>query len=71
MTNVVSDSEGDIFATREGELRLILDKHDYAWIKGKQRTPLTSLPLGDNLRLIFVELGIYTGQPFGTPCDDL
>jgi len=84
MTNVVSDSEGDIFATKGGELRLIFNKETKGrdntyttvarepfWIKGKQKTALTWVPVEDNLYLIYVELGVYAGQPLGTPCDDL
>jgi len=69
MTNVVSDSEGDIFATHTGELRLVLDKKESAWVKGKQRTTLKLLPLEDNVQLIYSELGMYAGEPLGTPCD--
>jgi hypothetical protein len=69
MTNVVSDSEGDIFATRTGELRLVLDKNESYWVKGKARTALKLLPLEDNVRLIYSELGVYAGEPLGTPCD--
>jgi hypothetical protein len=69
MTNVVSDSEGDIFATRSGELRLVLDKKESVWVKGKQRTTLRLLPLEDNVQLIYSDLGVYAGQPLGTPCD--
>ncbi len=76
MTNVVSDSKGDIFATRSGELRLVIPKggegeREPVWIKGKKKTPLTWVPIEDNGNLIYVELGVYTGQALGTPCDDL
>jgi hypothetical protein len=71
MTNVVSDSEGDIFATRSGELRLVLDKKESFWVQGKSRTPLKLLPLEDNVRLIYSDLGVYAGEPLGTPCDVL
>jgi hypothetical protein len=76
MTNVVSDSKGDIFATKSGELRLVIPKdasgeREPIWIKGKKKTPLTWVPIEDNGNLIYVELGVYTGQPLGTPCDDL
>jgi hypothetical protein len=71
MTNVVSDSEGDIFATRDGQLRLILDKREYAWIAKKTKVPLVPLPIEDNHALIYSDLGVYAGEPLGTPCDDL
>lgn len=71
MVNVVSDSEGDVFATRSGELRLVLDKHESVWVKGKVRAPLKLLPLDENVHLIYSDLGVYAGEPLGTPCDVL
>jgi hypothetical protein len=71
MVNVVSDSEGQIFSTRSGDLRLVLDRHEAAWVKGKARTTLVPLPIEDNAALIYGDLGAYTGQRLGTPCDDL
>jgi hypothetical protein len=71
MTNVVSDSEGDVFATPSGSLRLVLDKHETSWIEGKKTTPLVSLPIPENIVLIYSDLGVYSGERLGTPCDDL
>jgi hypothetical protein len=79
MTNVVSDSKGDIFATKTGELRLVIpregegggDERVPVWIAGKKKTSLTWVPIEDNGKLVYTELGVYTGQPLGTPCDDL
>jgi hypothetical protein len=71
MVNVVSDSEGQIFSTKSGDLRLVLDRHEAAWVKGKSRTTLVPLPIEDNAPLIYGDLGAYTGQRLGTPCDDL
>jgi hypothetical protein len=71
MTNVVSDSQGDIFATRTGQLRLILDKKESTWVHGKARKPLTLVPVEDNHVMIYTDLGVYSGEPLGTPCDDL
>jgi hypothetical protein len=78
MLNVVSDSQGDIFATRSGELRLLIPKsgdpgiaREPVWIKGKKKTSLTWVPIEDNTNLIYTELGVYTGMPLGTACDDL
>jgi hypothetical protein len=69
MINVVSDSEGDIFSTKSGELRLVLDKKESAWVQKGKRQPLKSLPVEDNVALIYADLGVYSGQPLGTPCD--
>lgn len=71
MVNVVSDSEGDIFATKSGELRLVLDKHETTWIQREKKTKLVYLPVEDNHVMIYTDLGVYTGEPLGTPCDDL
>jgi hypothetical protein len=71
MTNVVSDSAGDIFATKTGELRLVLNKSETMWMKGKAQTKLIFLPIEANVPMIYTELGVYTGEKLGTPCDDL
>jgi hypothetical protein len=71
LTNVVSDSEGEIFATKTGDLRLILDKKETSWVRGKANTKLVSLELFPNIVLIYTDLGPYIGQRLGTPCDDL
>jgi hypothetical protein len=71
MTNVVSDSEGDIFSTKTGSLRLILDKHETTWMQNEKKTKLVFLEPSDNHIMIYTDLGVYTGEPLGTPCDDL
>jgi hypothetical protein len=71
LTNIVSDSEGDIFATKTGSLRVVLDKHESLWTQGKKQQKLILLPIEDNAIMIYSDLGVYTGQPLGTPCDDL
>jgi hypothetical protein len=71
MINIVSDSEGDIFSTRTGELRLVMDKHESTWFDKKTKTKLIQVPIENNHVLIYTDLGVYTGEPLGTPCDDL
>lgn len=72
MINVVSDSEGQIFSTQKGELRLIVDRvQDSLWISGKRKTTLRLVPVKDNWTMIYNELGVYRGVRLGTPCDDL
>jgi hypothetical protein len=71
MTNVVSDSEGDIFATKTGSLRLILNKGESLWEASGKKQKLVLLAIEDNHVLIYTDLGVYTGLPLGTPCDDL
>ncbi len=71
MVNVVSDSAGDVFSTKSGNLRLILDQKVSVWHAGTKDLPLTLLPVEDNARMIYAELGVYLGKRLGTPCDDL
>ena len=70
LTNIVSDSEGDIFATKKGELRFITSEKSSTWIRGDTKTVLTNVPVDRNIQLIYAELGVYLGG-LGTPCDDL
>src|SRR5205823_14008873 len=62
MTNVVSDSEGDIFSTKTGSLRLILDKHETTWVQNEKKTKLVFLDPSDNHIMIYTDLGVYTGR---------
>jgi hypothetical protein len=72
MVNVVSDSAGDLFTTKSGDLRLLVDREKSSeWVARGKRTPLRLVPIDENLRVIFTELGVYSGQRLGTPCDDL
>jgi len=83
MTNIVHDTEGEIFATPNGELRLVLtdpqpvpagvQRKDQGlkWVAGKVANPLINVPVEENGRLIYTELGIYDRERLGTPCDDL
>lgn len=70
MTNVVSDSVGEIYATKKGELRFITDPNKATWIRGTAKTELTIIPLEMNIAMIYGELGVYDGS-LGTPCDDM
>jgi hypothetical protein len=71
MTDIVADSEGEIFATKRGELRLVVDRAaPSTWIENKKKLELRAVPVTENLPLIYNELGVYTGARLGTPCDD-
>jgi hypothetical protein len=72
MKDIVSDSEGQIFSTKKGELRLVVDKgQSPVWIEGaKKKVELRPVPVTENLPLIYNELGVYTGARLGNPCDD-
>ena len=71
MTNIVSDSEGEIFSTKSGELRLVSNPGDTKWISGKSEIKLLNLPVEDNAKMIYTELGVYDRELLGTPCDDI
>lgn len=72
MLNVVKDSQGEIFTTKGGDLRLVVNRNEPSfWIAKKQKKKLNPVPVGDNLPFIYNELGVYTGARLGTPCDDV
>jgi hypothetical protein len=71
MKDIVSDSEGDIFSTQDGKLRLVMSKSEAQWITGARSQRLTLLPVAENCALIYNELGVYLGERLGLPCDDL
>lgn len=76
LKNIVDDSQGMILATKSGDLRLVTGtdgKVESKWIQGKEHTPLVEVDLEryDTARMVYLDLGPYTGQRLGTPCDDL
>jgi hypothetical protein len=70
MTNVVSDSVGEIFSTKKGELRFVVDGGKARWVYGQKSVDLVTVPVEDNVPMIYGELGVYPGA-LGTPCDDV
>ena len=70
MTNVISDSVGEIYATKKGELRLITSSAETSWHKSGKKNVLTRVPVEDNVKMIYGDLGVYPGS-LGTPCDDM
>ncbi len=71
MVNLVTDSEGQIFSTKKGDLRLVVDgQKNSVWIEKNKKYDLRVVPVSENLPLIYNELGPYTGARLGTPCDD-
>ena len=45
LRDIVSDSEGEVFLTPRGEFRLVLDKGEASWVRGKRKPiPLTVVP---------------------------
>jgi hypothetical protein len=70
MTNVVSDSAGEIYKTKSGDLKIVTESGTGKayWKKGAEKTELITLDLWANRYLIYRELGIY-GR-LGVVCDD-
>jgi hypothetical protein len=73
MTNIARDSAGEIFATKGGQMKIVIkddDKHvQGTWVRGGKRVELTMLPVEDNIYLIYRDFGLYGA--LGTPCDDM
>jgi hypothetical protein len=69
LKDIVDDSKGTIFATKNGQLRLITGSGE--WIVGNKKKALTKVPVDENAALIYTDLGPYNGERLGTPCDDL
>jgi hypothetical protein len=73
LKDVVDDEQGQIFATKDGSLRLVGGTGETKWVKGKTELKLTTVDLDSfrNARMVYVDLGPYSGEKLGTPCDDL
>jgi hypothetical protein len=74
LTDVATDSAGDVFSTKSGDLRLVRNsdnnnKETTTWVKGEKRTELVFLDTDVNSAVIFKDLGIYTF--LGTFCDNI
>lgn len=70
MKDIVADSEGEIFASVKGKLKLYLGKDDAEWLSHGRSQKLTRVSIDQNLPLIYNQLGVYLGEPLYTPCDD-
>jgi hypothetical protein len=73
LVDVASDSAGEVFSTKSGDLRLVRnnqdDKEKMTWVKGGRRTDLVFLDTEVNSVVIFKDLGLYGF--LGTLCDDV
>jgi hypothetical protein len=69
MTNVVSDSAGEIYSTKTGELKIVAGADGKAyWKKGGKKTELVVLDVSKNRYVIYRDLGIY--GTLGIVCDE-
>ncbi len=75
LSDVASDTAGEVFATKTGDLRFVHTNEGSSvpssaqWARGEKKTSLVVLDVEMNSFVIFKDLGIY---PFiGTICDDI
>ena len=72
LKDIVNDSEGTIFETEKGDLRLIVSRRQKAsWNQGNSSKKLTLLDPNKNLDLIYNKLGAYDGEPLGSICHEI
>ena len=75
LTDVASDTSGEVFSTKSGDLRLTWTREGGAtkptaqWIRGERKNELVFLDVYMNQPLIFRDLGIY--KLAGTLCGNL
>jgi len=69
LRNIVQDSEGEIFSTPDGSLRIIVGRDEAYWIQRNKKQTLVRVPI--DMPFVFGELGMYVRQKMGTPCDDI
>jgi hypothetical protein len=74
LTDVASDSAGQVFSTKTGDLRLVKTsdgetKPSTKWVRGEKKTDLIPLDVDVNSPVIFKDLGIYKFT--GTLCDNI
>ena len=73
LTDIATDSAGDVFATKTGDLRFVHGEEDgkstAAWVKGGKKTELVFLSTESNERMIYKDLGVYTFT--GSICENM
>ena len=74
LTDVATDTAGDVFSTKTGDLRIVRNvddnkNADIVWVKGGKRSPLSVLDTEANEVMIFRDLGVYTFT--GNICESL
>lgn len=72
LEDTLTDGGGQLFVSPAGRLevkRTGADLVEAAWLAGGARKALTWLEPADHGSLIYSELGVYGGEPLGTPCD--
>ena len=72
LEDIASDTAGEVFATKTGDLRLVRvtngETTGALWVRGEKKTSLMVLDLTMSSPVIYKDLGIYTF--IGSLCDD-
>jgi len=71
LTDQAADSNGRVFTSKAGSLRVVMPSSLIWTPRPKKETALTVIPVDSNLELVYSELGVYAGKKFGVPCDDM
>lgn len=75
LVDVISDEGGDLFFTKKGKLMVKHFEDSAVWVdaRSKKATKLVYLSVarGHHSATVYVDLGVYAGEPFGGACDDL
>src|SRR5207249_945286 len=58
MIDVVDDSQGQIFVTASGKLRLLISAEGAVWSAPNESRQLSRVPIDENLPMIFGDLGV-------------
>ena len=72
LVDAIADGGGLLLVTAGGRLEVKPDGQGgqtAAWITAAGRRPLTWLDPAEHGPLIYGDLGVYAGEPLGTPCD--
>jgi len=73
LTDVATDNAGDVFSTKNGDLRLVRTGGEngpkIVWVKGEKKVELIGLDTDANSPVIWKDLGIY--DFLGTICDNV
>ena len=71
LKRLVEDSEGTLFSTGSGDLRLVVSSgtKTAVWIRRGKHTALTTVSIRSNRKLIFEDFGVYYGEELGLVCD--
>lgn len=66
---LAQDAAGEVFKTSAGRLKLQPREQKAVFSREGQDQALTLLDIEGQARFVYTSLGVYAGEPLGTPCD--